>query len=811
MSPRAVRLSLVVLSIVVLLFAGRWTAGLAADQWWAERLSPAAARFVTDWAILRLFIESVGIVTACAWFIGNLLLVYRAIGSVQLHRRLGNLEIREAVNMELLAAISIGGGLLLGLFAGRGVGAWTPDLVLAWSGPSIGEVDPLLDRDLGFYLTQLPAWRLLHGHLILLSVLAFVGVTALYFVVGALRWSDRRLAINDHARRHLGGLLALFGFVLAWGYLLEPMELVGGAIGSIHGGLFAFRDGVSSALTGIAVTAALLSLWWATRGRHTLLLSVWVVLGAASLLGHRVIPALIGGNRISPLEPAVRRHLDQLAYGMTGLKDSTLLQTGHPPMPPEPLGLWQATLTAEATESDSGRIVSADRALVTIGRNIRPSWLVIRDRGKRGAGITVVLDDRASPAGEPVVYAEAESLHSVVGMPVLHLSPYAVWPGGRAPVVDTARGGVEIGSGLRRLALAWTLQSGALLGTGTGGKQVFWHLDPVDRLEQLAPFAVWGVPAPRMIGGELVWLVDGYLPNSFFAGSSRVEWRGRWIGGLRAGFIGVIHAESGATGVYLRHTADAVAETWHDLFPGIVQPASSIPAEVLRALPYPVELLEVQLRVMAQPHWNMGLLSSREDNVEASGPAVDALWKPDTSGLSQVVPFERAGGRQIDAILHAQMADGREVLTIFRVDSLLSLPDPSALQTRWGRMPTYQQLKDSVEKAGARLEAEPVHFWPTSIGLGAYQIHVARRDGSPPSVAWVSLAVADRRGAGHDLEEAWQNFLGLSAPVISATERGTVLFEVKRHLAAADAALRRGDLEAFGHQWEAIKRLVGNP
>ena len=811
MSPRAVRITLVVLSIVVLLFAGRWTAGLAADQWWAERLSSNAARFVTDWAFLRLLIESVGIITACAWFIGHLLLVYRAIGSVQLHRRVGNLEIREAVNMELLVALSIGGGLLLGLLAGRGVGAWTPDLVLAWSGLSVGEIDPLLSRDLGFYLTRLPAWRLLHGHLILLIILAFLGVTTLYFVIGALRWSERRLAINDHARRHLGGLLVLFALVLAWGYLLEPLELVGGAIGSVHGGLFTFREGVSNALAGIALTAALLSLWWASKGRHTLLLSVWIVLGAASLLGHRIIPALIGGNRVSPLEPAVRRHLDELAYGMTGLKDSTLVQTGQPPVPPEPLGLWQATLAAEATQSDSGRVVSADRALVPIGRSVRPAWLVIRDRGKRGAGITVVLDDRASPAGEPLLYADAESLHSTGGTPVLQLSPHAVWPGGRAPVVDTAEGGVQIGSGLRRLALAWTLQSGALLGTGTGGKQVFWHLDPVDRLEQLAPFAVWGVPAPRMIGGELVWLVDGYLASSLFAGSSRVEWRDRWIGGLRAGFIGVIHAESGATSVYLRHTADPVAETWQELFPGIVQPASAMSAEVVRALPYPVELLEVQLRVLAQPHWNLGRLSNRDDDVKASGPAVDALWKGDTSGVTQVVPFERANGRMIDAILQAQMADGREVLTVFRVDSLLSLPDPSALQTRWGRMPTFQQLKDSVERAGAKLEAGPVHFWPTSTGLGAYQLSAARRDGAPPAAAWVSLAISDRRGAGHDLEEAWQNYLGLSAPIISATERNTVLFEVKRHLAAADAALRRGDLETFGRQWEAIKRLLGTP
>ena len=106
---------------------------------------------------------------------------------------------------------------------------------------------------------------------------------------------------------------------------------------------------------------------------------------------------------------------------------------------------------------------------------------------------------------------------------------------------------------------------------------------------------------------------------------------------------------------------------------------------------------------------------------------------------------------------------------------------------------------------------EPQPALRTLLRLGAYQIHFARHDAAPPAVAWISLALGDRRGAGHDLEEAWQNYLGLSAPIISATERGTVLFEIRRHLVAADAALRRGDLEMFGRQWEAIKRLVGTP
>jgi len=162
-------------------------------------------------------------------------------------------------------------------------------------------------------------------------------------------------------------------------------------------------------------------------------------------------------------------------------------------------------------------------------------------------------------------------------------------------------------------------------------------------------------------------------------------------------------------------------------------------------------------------------------------------------------------------VVRARVTDGWEGLAIFRIDSLLSLPDPTALRAKWERFPTFQQLKDSVEKTGAKLEPGPIRYWPTSAGLGAYQPQFARREGQEPSLAWVSLAIADRRGAGHDLEEAWQNLLGLSAPIISAGEHGSQLLEARRFIQAAEAALKRGDLEAFGRAWEGLKRTVGVP
>ena len=72
MTPRARRIAALVVTVVVLLFAGRWVAGLFAERWWAEQISPAAASGVMRWALVGFGLEATGILVACFWFIGHL-------------------------------------------------------------------------------------------------------------------------------------------------------------------------------------------------------------------------------------------------------------------------------------------------------------------------------------------------------------------------------------------------------------------------------------------------------------------------------------------------------------------------------------------------------------------------------------------------------------------------------------------------------------------------------------------------------------------------------------------------------------------
>jgi hypothetical protein len=807
MSRRATILSIILAALVVLLFVGRWSAEILTDRWWAEQISPTAAAFVVDWELLRLTLEAAGVVVACGWFVGHMLGVYRAIGSVQVPRQLANLEIREAVNSRVLVFAGVAAGTLLGILVGRGCGDWVSSVALSWSGLRYGEAEPLLGHDVGLYLAQLPLWHQVHGYALLLVLLALGGVLTLYAVIGAVRWSDGRAAINTHARAHLGLLLAALALCLLWGYLLEPYERVAGLIEPGEYGLFTYRLATSQVLSGAAVAAAVLSLLWVWRGQHALMAAAWTVLAAASLIGHHFLPAVIG-NRPSSVDVMAQKRLEALAYGLSGLKDSSFARSGVSPRLPAPIGLWPANVITRLPSADSGEIYSAERTSLIVAGHPRAVWLVVRSDGRGNASVTAVADDQTSLDGGPLFYHLADSLPTTQLVTRLRVSGDGVWPGAPSYVLDSVGAGVLVGSGLRRLALAWALQAGALLGRVEPDARVHWNLTPVSRLNRLAPFAAWGVASPRVIGGELVWLSDGYLASATFPVTDRVPWRGETVGSIRASFLGVISAESGETRIYLRHTADPVAEAWARISAGVIQPANAIPPEVGRSVAYPIEALQAQSRVLESSRWDLGRLSERRDSAGTGVSIAAGLWEPDTTGVLFALPFERVE-RTVSAVVLARMVDGWESLRAVRFDSATSLPAPQILENRWSRFPTYEQLRDSVARAGGQVVDGPVHYWVSSVGLGAFQPHFAWDSSRAPGLVWVSVALPQQRGAGRDPSEAWQNLLGVTAPIIGAANRGSQLEEARRLMSLADSALKRGDWAAFGRAFEALRRLLG--
>src|SRR6266550_1656727 len=264
--------------LVAVLVGGRWLALETAERAWGASV-PGGGAYVTARDFARL-VSGLLLIGAVAWGTANLLFVYRSIGSMQLSRRLGDLEIVEAVPQPLLLAGTIACGLAFGFLLSLGTGDWWMAAALASRPPTFGVTDPVLHQDLGYYLGQLPWTERLRE-------LALVAVGSASVVV---------------ARLH----------------------------GTLTGRTLDARLAAAPVVAGVGIAATVVTLVWGLRERPRLLVVAWSALLVASLLGFAVIPASL--SSAGPDERAAtdrdtalageRRRLEGLAFGVTTLRDS---------------------------------------------------------------------------------------------------------------------------------------------------------------------------------------------------------------------------------------------------------------------------------------------------------------------------------------------------------------------------------------------------------------------------------------------------------------------------------------------------------
>jgi len=799
----------------LLLFAGRWTVGLLTDRWWAEGISPAAVTFVTDWQLLRLILELGGMLVASVWFIGHLLVVYRAIGSVQISRHVANLEIREALTSEVLLAVAMGLGLVLGIVAGSGGAAWASTVALAWRGITLEVSDPVLGHDLGLYLAQLPLWRLLHGFALLLAAVGLVVCVALYGLVGALRVTGGRPAINDHARGHIGWLLVALALTLAWGYLLEPYELVAGLGGVPDRPSLELVALVSPALTGTALMVAVMSAVWALRPRHALVAAGWLVLAVTSLGGHYLLPAFSRERGASAVDSDLTRRLEGMAFGIRDLRDSTGSRMLRDASPPRLAPLWGESAVARFADNAPPDSAEADPAVLTVlGRRL-PVWLVARGPLADRPGILAVAADRAGPGGDPVYYRKSDTLGYPTPFTILDLDSTTIEPGAPAYSIARSGAGIPLDTWFRRGVLAWSLQAGQLFGAVPDGARLAWRLDPAERLRALLPFAEWGTPVPLVVDNDLVWVCDGYVTSTTFPLVERLPWRDGAASYARSPFVGVVWARTGRTTVYRRADAEAgpIATVWSAMAPGLIESAMRLPPGVAAALPYPVELFQLQARALERAPWDAGILSGRPETGPGEPTPATRGWRADTAGGRLVALYERPSGGRVNAVLAGANQAGWPVLELVRLDSMRTLPSPRVLDATWGRFPSFLSLADSVRSSGAArgdsLLRGPLTPWLDPGGaLGVYRTWYAPR-GNTLALVWVSMALSGRSvGAGRTLTEAWDNLRGATAP-LPATMPTASLDEARKWLRLADSALKAGDWAGFGRAFDALKQVLG--
>ena len=841
-------LRIAVATVLLLLLLGRWLADHTANRLWADSVGVGEPH--RGIAQLSLMLLALAFTSAALWCVGNVYLFYRSIGSVHVPRRVGNIEFLEAVPRPYLLTGAVAVGLLLAIVVSHNAGDWWTTQVLLREGQGVGARDPVLNRDVGYYLFVLPWYRTLHAFVTLLAGTMLAVIALLYAGVGAIRWTRRRLQVGDLARMHLAGLFAAFAFTLFWGYQLEPAEFVAG----IHqvpldATLVDVRIPVARLLAVLALRAAGESFAWLWFPSTGVMAGAWTVLVVVSLVGHHVLPAFSVSvrdeGRLVPAEvERATAELQRLAYGLER-HDSTI----PPPLPRDSRSLaarrgqlraspvWDAfavagALNASLDPADHVRFLDASLGLYRSSSGQPVSAYVavrevdqarVRDGGKvtweqqhtlpygHSNGIVAVAAAAAGPEGRPVFLrslgpadsASAGLVDVRLAAPATFFSPaagdFAIVGGEPGEFVGVRGGGV-----LQRIALAWALQSPRLVTSDLLGPdvEILWERQIASRLARYAPFAEFGAPYPVVAGNRLYWLASGYVTSETFPSGNAMRWHGRTVRYLRAGFIGVVDAHSGQTAVYLVPAADPLSMAWARRAPEIIRGFDRLPVELAEHLRYPEELFDVQATLIRGP-----LLAAAPSPAASRGraPALDLArrsrplwwwigpWTSDTVTRLRVVGrFESEESTGLSGIVAGTLVDGRPVLDVVRFSPALELAGAAEITRRLA-----DQRTPSVGVTGARRIA------PLADGVLAAQATYATGDG-PPRISEVVVQWGAGVTRGPTLIAAVDNVLA------SRNEGGSGgdWSSAQRWFDRMEEARLRGDWAAFGRSYDALRRLL---
>jgi len=786
--------------VVLILVGGRFAALETAERAWAATVRGGDI-YLQGRNLARL-VGALILLISVAWGVTNLYLVYRTIGSVQMPRHVGDLEIVEAVPQPVLLAVTVVSGVFFGVVLAWGTGDWWLKASLSAAPPVYGVLDPVLHQDLGYYVGVLPWESTRQGFMELAVIAALAVVALLYAGIGSLRIREGRIHASPPARTHVGLLLAGLAALVFWGALLDPAEVVGGLHGAIDRGALAIRLPGARLVAVFAVLAAGVSLVWTVREASRALFAAWGALIVAAAAVYVIVPPLFrdprGGARVDPAE---RASLAALAYGTVWDTAAPALELPTLAQAVSTLPVWDpvhiaAALTAGhlvpegvAVTGVALRPADASEARITWLAGLGPDTAALA----RDTGVTwdSLHRGRWSHAGPALLAEESDSNLDVLGVP----GSGDTWFGpafetfALVPAASSRARAIPLSGGWRRLALAWALQSPELTRDETDGLALLWRRDPAGRLARLAPFADFDPPLPVTDAGATWWVAYGYTSTESFPLAPSASWRGRTVRGLRAGLIGAVNATTGDTRLWYAPGYDSLTAAWGRFFQPLVAPEEEIPPAIRRGLAFPAATFSRAAdAVSATASDSAGWGRRPREPFQFLAPSGAAPGRGGAGGVWTAQGFTAGTPPRLAGLLAATMTPAGPRATFWRP----AVPDTLPGEV-FGSGATTPGLERLWVAAGRIFSLEGVFAAPA--------------DSAPPRLERVYLAWGDRIGDGASPARALAALT--NAPVAAGdTTLAGRWAEAQRLARQADAALAAGDLAKFGELYRALRDVL---
>ncbi len=545
--------------------------------------------------------------------------------------------------------------LAFGFLAGAPVAGQWHSWLLFNNGTRFGVKDPLFNRDVGFYVFQLPFEAFVVDWAFAVGVVCVLVTAAAHYLNGGIRIQSNGRRVTSQVKLHLSVLLAVLAILRAAGYWLGRYRLLGSTRGFVDGA--GYTD-VKAQLPAIqlllmisllAVVLLIVNVFQRGWRLPVIAVGLW---GLVALVAGEIYPAFVQRFQVQPAESQreqlyIERNINatRQAMGLDNVGVSKL--TGEPPTAATTDNALDAVATARLLDGSSvadafknlqgllgyygfsaGGGIDVDRyqladkttqVLLAVrelnAKGVPASWENTHLAYTHGYGVAAAPADVVDGDGLPIFVDPTERLG--LKRPQVYvgeeLDSYAVLRTGR-PEVDgqdktstyEGTGGVRLGSSLRRAAFALRFGEYNLWGSSliNDESRIMFRRSVRERVEAVAPFlSIDSDPHAVVLDGKLLWVLDGYtktdkypyaqrLDTSDLPGSSGL--RGENMNYVRNSVKAVVDAYDGTVSLYVIDAEDPLVLTYQKIFPGLLLAESAMPPGLKEHFRYPLDLFRLQ-------------------------------------------------------------------------------------------------------------------------------------------------------------------------------------------------------------------------
>jgi uncharacterized membrane protein (UPF0182 family) len=418
-------------------------------------------------------------------------------------------------------------------------------------------------------------------------------------------------------------------------------------------------------------------------------------------------------------------------------------------------------------------------------------------------------------------------------------------------------GGIPIGGFFQRALFAWRFRDVNLLISDLvqDDSRIMLYRDLAERVPKAAPFLQFDAdPYAAVVDGKLVWIWDAYTTTSQYPYSEPVE-LGEVTSGpaqegapsltgsvnyIRNSVKVVVDAYTGSMTFYTRESDDPIIQVWSRAFPEMFTDYEEAPPELLSHFRYPENLFQIQAERYTNYHvtdpqvfygkqdfWALPVdpTVSTESSQFLMRPYYVLMKLPGETEESFVLilPFTPQGRQNLVAWMAAKSdpGEGYGNIVAFEFPAGLNVDGPTQVFSRINQDAEFSAERTLLGQGGSSVRFGDFLVIPVGDSLLYVQpVYVeSNQPNAIPELRRVVVVNGEEIGLGSTLQQALADSLGEAPPPPDGEgeppPEGTpeeqiaaLLQEAEDHFAAAEAALRAGDLATYQAETELARAAI---